>query len=128
MHALWRQRARELDRRQPSTGDRPGVSEATGCRERCEVGEGGAEVSIPELELAHAGRIQHESAPGDDDELTPSGRVPALTVRAELGRRKPLVSEEPVRDRRFPHAGGAEAKCEPAQPPNKALKTSSNRN
>ena len=65
-------------------------------------------VGDPQLQLAHAGRVDHERAAGKLDELAACRRVPSLAVSAELLRREQLLAREGVDERRLADAGGAE--------------------
>jgi hypothetical protein len=64
---------------------------------------------VPELQLAEAGSVDHDSAAGKEDQLAPRGRVPTLVVVCtRLVRREQLFARPAVHERRLPDAGGAE--------------------
>ena len=71
------------------------VGEAALRRERLDVSERGLEagVRVPELQLAHARRVEHEPAVGQRHELAVRRRVPAAAVLADLLRREQLLAE-----------------------------------
>src|SRR5262245_17799630 len=87
------------------------VAEAAARGQLLDVGEGGAEtlLSLPELELAHAGGVQDQPAAGQQEEL-PVGRGVASAVVALPHRADPLgvTAEEAVDQRRLAHPRRAE--------------------
>src|SRR5687767_10555713 len=60
------------------------IAEPTLAGEVRDIGECGVErtcIGFPELQLAHARRVNHQCAGGGDDQLAVGGRVPALAHR-----------------------------------------------
>ena len=85
------------------------VGEAAAPRDLLDVAEGLLEVGVPELQLAHPGRVEDDAAAGQQDQLAVGRRVPArLVVLAHLLRREQLLADERVDDRRLADAGRAE--------------------
>ena len=88
-------------------------------RELVDVGERARETlgRLPELELAHAGGVEHEPAAGKPDQLARRRRVPAAPVEgADLLGRLALLAEQRVHERRLADARGAEQDDRPAGP------------
>src|SRR5262249_62039579 len=85
-------------------------------RERLDVLEGGLEarLRVPELQLSHAGRVEHQPAVRKRHELAARGRVPAAAVLAHLARCQQLVAYERVHQRRLADAGRPEQRRRPS--------------
>src|SRR5580765_5546353 len=66
------------------------VGEPALCSQRLDVLERRLEtgLGIPQLQLAHSGRVEHETAFGKPNELPVRGRVPAAAVLADVARRE----------------------------------------
>ena len=86
------------------------VREAAPRGERLDVRERLAEPvrRLPELELAHPRRVEHETAAGQEDELAVRRRVPAATVAPDVRGHEQLLAGEAVHERRLPDAGRPE--------------------
>ena len=68
-----------------------------------------ARSDIPELQLADAGRVEHEPAAGQHEKLADSRRVPAfVVVLPGLARRHDVLAEPAIDERRLADARRAE--------------------
>ena len=72
-------------------------------------------VGLPELQLAHPRRVEHEPALGQRHELAVRRRVPAAAVLADVLRREQLLADERVDERRLADARRAEQRCRPSR-------------
>src|ERR671923_995259 len=86
------------------------VAEATMLEERFDVAERRAEpfFGIPELELPHARRVEHEPTTRERDQLARRRRVPPAPVTPQVAGRERLLAEQLVDERRLADARRAE--------------------
>src|ERR1051326_3921885 len=95
----------------------PAVAKPAILRDRFDVRErsGHGLSRIPQLELAHSGRIDQNPAARKHHQLAARARVaPPAVALADLARAKALLANQRVRDRRLADAGRAEERCGPA--------------
>ncbi len=91
------------------------VVEAAASRQRLDVGEGALHAGIvPDAQGAQAGRVEHQRATGQRDQLPARRRVAAaLIVGSGLAHELAFLAQQPVDDGRLADARGAEERDGP---------------
>src|SRR5207248_10191193 len=77
-------------------------------RERFDVRERRAAVAVVELQLTEAGRVDHERAPGEPDQLPVCRRVSSGAILRDGRRAHDLGAGDPVDERRLADSRRAE--------------------
>src|SRR4051794_33734586 len=120
--------ALETERRQGAGGDGrgnravrlagvPAVAETAAFSQCVDFGEGARERvgGVPQLQFAHAGRVDQDAPVGQDQELTGGAGVTAAAIAgADVAREQPLFADQRVRDRRLADTGRSEEGRGPA--------------
>ena len=96
----------------------PAVAEAARFRDRVDVGERRRQrvAGFPELQLAHARRVDQHAVRREQDQLPVGAGVTAAAIgHAHVLGAQQVVADEPIDDRRLAHTRGAEQCAGPAR-------------